>query len=352
MPSRLLSSIVFAGVFAIGASPAQQGATEVLLPRPDNIYPGIVACGAGGQVYFRSISSKEHFVLRLSLDGSSLTFGLPDGTMANAVAPYPAGVNISSQRFKTKDGSHGCRCATNDVTKNEETQTNKPTGTQTPGAVDQGSPDATSKYWRVIYHFDDQGNLLAQHSVSTDLFGGMMATTSSGTTILVGRHQDKSQYGGVVLDAEDRVIKRFELPSPPEGGRWRIASFDRFLTAGDGVVYALLHSDEPQATMIATISETGNVNIKSVPEPMSDDPGQFNKWFVGPGGAVEMYRLASENYSARQSLTYHFDEYDLKSGEKIASKTSPLRADCYYGNTATELDLFQDKFRFRLAELQ
>jgi hypothetical protein len=111
MPSRLLISILFAGMFAIGATPAQEGITEVPVPR--NVYGAIEACGADGQAYFSSIGD-ENFVLRASLDGSSLTFRLPK--YANAVAPYAGGVNILSS------------------------WTNRKTFT------------------RMIYHFDKQGN--------------------------------------------------------------------------------------------------------------------------------------------------------------------------------------------------
>lgn len=302
MPSRLLSSVLFAGIFAIGVSSAQQGAAGVPIPRM-TLYAGIIACGPYGQAYLPSIGY-EFFVLRVSLDGSSLTFRLPDKTYyAEAVAPYAAGVNIlSSWRDRT-----------------------------------------THTFTRAIYNFDNLGNLVTQHPVPTDLIGAMMATTSSGTTILVGHHRTGSsqkedwKYGGLVLNADDRVVSRFELPSPPAGGTWTFGPSDRrLMTAGDREAYVLLHSNEPLATEIATISESGKLSVKTLPKPMLDDPPHI-KWLVGPGVVVEAYSPVGGR------RVRHFDEYDVKSGEKIASKiaplssTTPFEAVCYYGDSVTGL---------------
>ena len=84
MPSRLLSSILFLGILAIGVSSGQEGIAEVPIPR--NVYGGILACGPDGQAYFHSLGS-EYFVLRASLDGSSAVFRSPDKDYADAVAP-------------------------------------------------------------------------------------------------------------------------------------------------------------------------------------------------------------------------------------------------------------------------
>ena len=113
-----------------------------------------------------------------------MTFKLPDKANARAVAPYAAGVNIlgMSQEPKT-----------------------------------------------FIYHFDNDGKLIAQHPVTSDLDDIMIATTSSGITILVGHHLDKdgeSGYGGLVLDAADRIVSRFAIPPPPDGGAWNFGEWN------------------------------------------------------------------------------------------------------------------------------
>jgi hypothetical protein len=190
------------------------------VPVPRNVYGAIIACGANGQAYFSSIGD-EYFVLRTSVDGSSLTFRLPKVAhyaYAGAVAPYAGGVNVLS------------------------------------------SWTDRTKFMRTMYHFDERGNLLAQHSVRVDLTDMMMVITGSGTPILVGHRDEDGQYKGLILDSEDRIVSRFDLPSPQDCGAWTYGEWrnpsDRLLmTAGDRAAYVLLHSNEPPSTMIATISK-------------------------------------------------------------------------------------------------
>jgi hypothetical protein len=67
--------------------------------------------------------------------------------------------------------------------------------------------------------FDSHGDLLTQHRVLIDFPPTEMAVTSSGRTIVAGHSEDISQddwkYGGAVLDSDDYVIRRSELPLPP-----------------------------------------------------------------------------------------------------------------------------------------
>jgi hypothetical protein len=324
MQSRPLGVIAFAGVLAAGISSAQEGIAEV--PLPQNIYGAIVGCGTEGQAYLSSIGD-EYFVLRASLDGSSQIFNLPDKGYARVVAPYADGVNILSPRLQPEKK-------------------------------------------RIIYHFDNLGNLLARHFVSTDLDDTIMATTSSGTTILVGRYraseQEDWEYGGIVLDASDRVASHFKLPSPPAGGGWSFGPLDQLdeplMTADDRAAYVVLHSDEPLATEIATISESGKLSVKALPEPILGDPHDHIKWLVGPGVAVEMYSLVKAGHLVGGPVD-HFDEYDVRSGRKIASKTvrmgsaHPFTAACYYGESVAGLGGSRDTpdgshLRLRIAKLQ
>jgi hypothetical protein len=193
-----------------------------------------------------------------------------------------------------------------------------------------------------------------------------MATTSSGTTILVGHRPDRSTYGALVLDAGDRVIRSFDLPSPPEGGAWTFGNWSGpsehlLMTAGNRAAYVLLHSDEPMATEIATISDNGQLSLKTL-EPMSDD-SKYTKWLVGPGVAVEMRHEAGDHRRIGGHPVWSFDEYDLKSGQKVASKIArmgeftPFTAACYYGDSVTGLgarEVAPDEpyLRLRLAKLQ
>jgi hypothetical protein len=326
MPSRLLGVVAFAGIFTAGISSAQEGIAEV--PLPQNIYGAIIGCGTEGQAYFSSIGD-EYLVLRASLDGSSQTFNLPDKRSARVVAPYANGVNILSPRLQPEKK-------------------------------------------RIIYRFDNLGNLLARHFVATDLDDTIMATTSSGTTILVGRYRASEnvdwEYGGIVLDAGDRVVSHFKLPSPPAGGGWSFGPLDQgdepLMTADDRAAYVVLHSEEPLATEIATISESGKLSIKTLPEPIVDDPHDHIKWLVGPGVAVEMhsFHMVKAGHLPGGPVD-HFDEYDLRSGKKIASKTAPMgsahpfTAACYYGESVAGLGGSRDTpdasyLRLRIATLQ
>jgi hypothetical protein len=318
MASRLLSSILFLGILAINVSSAQEGIAEV--PIPQDAYGAIISCGADGQAFFHL----NYAALRLSLDGSSVTFKLPDKADARVVAPYAAGVNILGRSQEPKT---------------------------------------------FIYHFDNDGKLIGQHPVTSDLDDIMMATTSSGVTILVGHHLDKdgeSGYGGLVLDAGDRVVSRFEIPPPPDGGAWNFGAWNSLsdhllMTAGDRAAYVLLHAYEPSATEIAMISESRRLSVKTL-EPMSDD-AKFTKWLVGPGVAVEMYDLAGDRRRIGRHPVWSFDEYDLKSGKKIASKAAPMgeftpfTAACYYGDSVTGVGARkvapdEPYLRLRIAKLQ
>ncbi len=318
MPSRLLSSILFLGILAVGVSFGQEGIAEVAIPR--DAIGGVIACGADGQAFL----PLNFAALRVGLNGSSSTFTLPDKASVTAVAPYEGGVNILGRSQEPR--------------------------------------------W-FVYHFDNEGKLITQHPVSTDLDDIMMAATSSGITIIVGHHlidSVESGYGGLVLDTSDRVIRRFELPSPPEGGAWTFqglpyAEDHLLMTGGDRAAYVLLHSNEPLATEIAMISESGELDVKAL-EPIPVE-SKYTKWLVGPGVAVEMYHPEGDRRRMNGLPVVSFDEYDLKSGKKVARKIAPVgqftpfTAACYYGDSVTGLGARQvapdePYLRLRMAKLQ
>jgi hypothetical protein len=66
MPSRLLNSIVFAGIFAIGVCSAQEGITEV--PIPQDAYGEIISCGPDGQAFFLLNYAALSITRRIELD--------------------------------------------------------------------------------------------------------------------------------------------------------------------------------------------------------------------------------------------------------------------------------------------
>jgi hypothetical protein len=320
MPSRLLILVAFASIFfASGTGSAQEGIAEIPIPQNEL---GIAACGAYGQAYFRS-SGDGYSILRASFNESGLDFKLPDKEYPDSVAPYAAGVNVLTARLQPEKK-------------------------------------------RIIYHFDNLGNLVARHFVSTDLDDTMMATTSSGATILVGRYRasrnDDWEYSGIVLNADDQVVSRFKLPLPPAGGGWSFGPSDHLLMRADERdAYVLLHSDEPLDTEIATISENGKISVTPLPEPISDDQHDHTRWLLGPGVVVEMYDLVKAGRLVGGPF-HHFDEYDMRSGERIATKTAhmgsahPFTAACYYGDSLAGLGGSRDAqdgsyLRLRIAKL-
>lgn len=322
MPSRLLVAFAFAGILAAGITFAQEGIAEV--PIPQNMYADILACGANSQAYLPS-RGPQYFVLRVAMDGSNLIFNLPDKKYADAVAPYASGVNILSPRLQPEKK-------------------------------------------RIIYHFDNLGNFLTQHFVLTDLDDTMMATTSSGTTMLVGRRRDSQsedwEYGGIVLNADDQVVSHFKLPSPPPAGGWSFGPTDHLLmTADDKAAYVLLRSDRPPVTEIAMISESGKLSTTSLDAATAEDQHEHIRWLVGPGGIAEQYILVQSGHRVGGPFQ-HFDEYDMRSAKNIGSKTArmgtatPFTAACYYGDSVTGLgggpQVAPDEpyLRLRIAKLQ
>jgi len=98
---------------------------------------------------------------------------------------------------------------------------------------------------------------------------------------------------------------------------------------------------------------------------MSRDP-QYTKWLVGPGVAVEMYQPAGDRRRMGGLPVWSFDEYDLKSGKRIASKAAPMgeftpfTTACYYGDSvagvggagAPQVAPDEPYLRLRIAKLQ
>lgn len=241
--------------------------------------------------------------MRVSPDGSSLLFTLPDDAYPWVIAPAGTGLNILSGRYST----------------------------------------AERRLHFQMYHFDSVANLLEQDQGTMPLEPYAMAVLSSGRTIVVGTHSsdldhtEDRKYGFAILDEKDKLVKSIDLPLPPGGGGWTFARFPR-MAVGDGVAYVMLHSNEPLQTAIATISEAGHIDITIVAVP-PDDKHHHNEWLLGPGVAVEVYNYLVQ-VGPRPRAFNGFDEYDLKTGEKVATKVSfpaGFTFGCYSGNEVSFL---------------
>jgi hypothetical protein len=301
MPSRFAIAAIFAIFLATSLNYAQIISDVVVLNATINDgYAGWSECGLDGEVY-RHTSGHVNSIMRVSPDGSTLIFVLPDETWPAAIAPAGTGLNILTLHASIKGG-------------------------------------------RIyeMYKFDHQANLLTHHPVHMTFSPERMAVTSSGKTIVVGHHPEEMsqkedwRYGGAILDADDQLTRGFDLPLPPGGGGWTFASLQ--MAGGDGVAYVILHSNTPPQTAIATIAETGNdiLKIKVIPVPEDGDQRHHNRWQFGPGVAVEEYVLPGE----RPRVFSRFDEYDLTTGEKVASKSavpSGFQPGCYLGDRVSML---------------
>jgi hypothetical protein len=70
--------------------------------------------------------------------------------------------------------------------------------------------------------------------------------------------------------------------------------------------------------------------------PPDSDERHHNEWLFGPGVAVETYIFVNE----KPHRLSRFDEYDLNSGEKVATKSArPIgfQSGCYFGDAFSML---------------
>jgi hypothetical protein len=180
-----------------------------------------------------------------------------------------------------------------------------------------------------IFHFDNQANLLTRQRLDLGFHPQQMAVLSSGKAVIVGLQdatdQEDWKFVGAIVDADGQVLARFKFPLPPEGGGWTFES--RRMQGGSDAAYMMLHSENPQATGLAKISEDGQIEIKIVPEPIYNDQRHHNSWMLGAGVAVEEYHYVGER------STQHYDEYDVNTGQRTASRYAFIsggsRLGCY-----------------------
>lgn len=261
-------------------------------------YVGWTTCGNEGQVYRHPGSGRLTSIQRVSPEGSTLIFSLPDNAYPAAIAPAGKGLNILAGNFSQTEG----------------------------------------RFYE-MYHYDGQANPLTHHRVHMTLAPERMAVTSSGKTIVLGHYPDDFsknedwKYGGAILDADDQLTRGFDLPLPPGGGGWTLASE---MLGGNDAAYVMLKSittPNGMLTAIATIWETGNdiLKIRVISVPPNGERRHHNEWLLGPGVAVETYIDPSEG----PHPVDRFDEYDVTVGDKVATKTAPFtgfQSGCYLGN--------------------
>lgn len=267
-------------------------------------YMGWTTCGNDGQVYRHPGSGRLTSIQRVSPDGSTLIFSLPDDAVPHAIAFAGTGLNILGSNFSRTEG----------------------------------------RFYE-MYHFDSQANLLTNRRVHLTFGPERMAVTSSGKTIVLGHYPDDFsnredwKYGGAVLDVDDQLTRSFDFPLPPGGGGWTFASE---MLGGNDVAYVMLKSittPNGMLTAIARISETGNdiLKIKVVSIPPDSDQRHHNQWLFGPGVAVE---VSHDVCTKPRCVVFRFDEYDLNSGQKIATKSAPPAGytfGCYSGSEVSML---------------
>lgn len=315
MSSRFAIALLLANIFPVQMTYAQQAtcppmSTEQVVSDVvvqgaslnDGYDGGEISCGIGGEIYRRGHGTLRA-VQRVSPDGSALVFPLPDDVWPAAVAPAATGLKILASHFS-----------------------------RTEGRVYE------------IYHFDGDARLLTRRRVHITFAPHNMAVTSSGKTIVIGHHpddfaqRDDWKYGGAIFDADDQLTRGFDLPLPPGGGGWTYSSLR--MAGGDGVAYVILRSETTSAgpqTAIATIADHGNdiLKIKVIPVPPELERRHQGLWLFGPGVAVEPFTIPE-----RPHVVFEYDEYDLTTGEKVATKRAPpqgFQLGCYLGNEISEL---------------
>ena len=235
--------------------------------------------------------------MRVSRDGSTLLFNLPSHVSPEVIAPAGTGLNILSKVYPTLD----------------------------------------RRLTLKMYHFDEHANLRSENPVVIPLEPYAMAVLPSRRTIVAGFHSkdpysaEDRKYGFAILDESDRLTRSIDLPLPPGGGGWTFAS--PYITTTGGLAYVMLHSNEPPQTAIASIAQDGNqvLIINVIAAPSDSETRHHNMWVFGAGVAVDLYVDPTDRPHIRERI----DEYDLRSGKKIATKSAyggGIQFGCYMGD--------------------
>jgi hypothetical protein len=297
MLSRSVIAILLGGVLPV-VGYGQEKSDVVLGTIRDGI--SLKACGVDSRTYFSrpnrdpdTRATTGYSVFGVSRDGSMATFLLPEHMTPIVAASDGSGLNVLA-------------------------------------AYPRQHPHEDDRY--EVYQLDNRLNLLGHYLAAIDFDPMQMGVLPSGKTIVAGHsgdlsrsHRDEWTYVGAILDTAGGVITKFEFPRPPDGGKWTFNSREK-MVSGDGAAYLVLESGSD--TGIAKISEAGRFDVKIIPDLVDDEQHAHHLWLLGPGVAVEEYIDRSD----RPRLRMHYDEYDLNSGEKIATKISlGGSAECYFG---------------------
>jgi hypothetical protein len=93
----------------------------------------------------------------------------------------------------------------------------------------------------------------------------------------------------------------------------------------------MLESGAGPTYSIATIAESGHVDVKVIPAPPVSDTRHHFDWLFGRGNVVDLYQFRGEKPPGTDRL----DVYDLASSKKIGSKILPpagFAPACYLGD--------------------
>ncbi len=298
----VISALLFAWVLPIPVTNAQQITSDVLVSGV-GLEDGAsgFACDSKGQAYRMPIigGRSDNSIMRISRDGSTLLF------------KFPAEENLQTYAPANPDMAN-------------------------PGLVilavstRLGKADSPDTF---MYRFDTQG-IVTRRPVSIHFRPSKMAVTSSGKAIVVGHSEYGSwlptKYIGAVLDADDQVVHTFNIPMTATDAWTPISQ----MTISDDVAYVILNSGTAPNYALATIAESGHVDLKILPVPPDSEKRHHNEWYFGPGVAVEEYHFVGE----KPRVTFRFDEYDLGSGKNIRTRTTlpaGFAVGCYLGDEIT-----------------
>ena len=264
MPSRLIASLLFlACIVKSSLGYGQQIVGDVavsLIGAPSWVgHQNGFQCDQKGEFFYRPDFRRERdggSVVRVNQDGSTLLFQVPD--RLDSLVIFAAANNglVALGRAVVA------------------------------GLRPTDGPSVETR----LYRFDDQGKVVAQYPISFGFRPTQIAVTSSGKTVVIG-YLDRmtrkgARFAGAVLDGGDKVIRVFELPEPADGGKWAGAMME----GGDGVAYALLQALPKRSNAVATITESGRVDIADLPVSSTLPPSEWqdgtrlhDQWSAWPG---------------------------------------------------------------------
>jgi hypothetical protein len=188
-----------------------------------------------------------------------------------------------------------------------------------------------------VYEFDSRANLLNKRWLHADFLPSLTTVLSSGKTIALRGHGTSSEdmkYDGAVLDENGHVIERFDLPLPPGGGGWTFASHR--MAAGEGLPSQFCNRKPHRLGRrrpLRLSPRLGSSTSESFLCLRTTTSAIHNQCVFGPGVAVEVYHMVGER------MTFHFEEYDLKTGEKVASRVAHISGGAFGCYTGTEVSM-------------